>query len=80
MMRSDMIGLTILYFVMGWFLATGSGKTQWVRLIDICIYGPYLIYLSQQSDEYVISGYEKTFLLGFGATTITYNLRNYLRG
>lgn len=80
MLRNQMIGLTIVFFVIGWFFATGSSKTQWVRLVDICIYGPYLIYLSQQPEDYVISDTENMFLLFLGATTITYNLRNYLKG
>ncbi len=78
-MRNQMILLTIVFFVMGWVLATGTGKTQWVRLVDIVLYGPYLIYLSQQSESYQFSDLEKVFLLFLGATTITYNLRNYLR-
>jgi hypothetical protein len=80
MLRNQMMILTGLFLAMGWLLATGTGKTQWVRLVDILIYGPYLIYLSQQSEEYVISDGENVFLLFLGATTITYNLRNYLRG
>lgn len=75
-----MILLTIVFFGIGWFFATGSSKTQWVRLVDVFIYGPYLIYLSQQSEDYVISKGENIFLLCLGATTITYNLRNYLQG
>jgi hypothetical protein len=51
-------------------------KTQWVRLVDIFVYGPYLIYLSTK-DDYTFSEYEKLFLLFLGATTITYNARNY---
>ena len=70
-----MMILTGLFLVIGWLLATGTGKTQWVRLVDILIYGPYLIYLSQQSEEYVISDVENVFLLFLGATTIAYNLR-----
>lgn len=75
-----MIAFAIFFFVLGWFFARGTGKTQGIRLVDIFIYGPYLIYLSQQSEEYIISDLEKVFLLGLGATTITYNLRNYLKG
>ena len=75
-----MIGLSLVCFVLGWVFATGTGKTQWVRLIDILLYGPYLIYLSQQSETYRISKGEKLFLLFLGATTITYNLRNFLKG
>jgi len=68
--------LLILFLYVGWVFSTQ--KTQWVRLIDVFVYGPYLIYLSMQ-DQYVFSVYEKTFLLFLGATTITYNLRNYLQ-
>jgi hypothetical protein len=77
--RSTIIGFILFYLGLGWILATGTGKTQWVRIFDIVLYGPYLIYLSLQSESYVISDREKVFLVGLGATTITYNLRNYLR-
>ena len=70
--------LLIIFLYVGWVLATGSQKTQYVRLVDIFIYGPYLIYLSSQ-DNYEFSIYEKIFLLFLGATTITYNARNYLK-
>lgn len=70
--------LLIIFLYAGWFLATGLSKTQWVRLIDIFVYGPYLIYLSIHN-TYLFSSYEKLFLLFFGATTITYNARNYLK-
>lgn len=68
----------ILFSVIGWMFATGSGKAQWVRLVDVFLYGPYLVYLSFQSN-YVFSVAEKLFLAFLGATTVTYNLRNYLR-
>ena len=68
----------ILFSVVGWILATGSGKAQWVRLVDVLLYGPYLLYLSFQSN-YVFSTTEKLFLAFLGATTRTYNLRNYLK-
>ncbi len=68
----------ILFSVVGWAFATGSGKAQWVRLVDILLYGPYLLYLSFQTN-YVFSALEKLFLAFLGATTITYNLRNYLK-
>lgn len=66
----------ILFLYLGWILATGTQKTKWVRLVDIFVYGPYLIYLSTK-DDYTFSEYEKLFLLFLGATTITYNARNY---
>ncbi len=68
----------IAFSVVGWILATGSGKAQWVRLVDVFLYGPYLLYLSFQTN-YVFSALEKLFLAFLGATTITYNLRNYLK-
>jgi hypothetical protein len=68
----------ILFSVLGWILATGSGKAQWVRLVDILLYGPYLLYLSFQTN-YSFSTLEKLFLAFLGATTVTYNLRNYLK-
>ena len=79
MNRNQLIALTVVYLSMGWLFATGVGKTQWVRIFDIFLYGPYLIYLSFQDETYKISDREKMFLIGLGATTITYNLRNYLR-
>lgn len=79
MNRNQLIALTVVYLSIGWILATGAGKTQWVRIFDIFLYGPYLIYLSFQDETYKISDREKIFLIGLGATTITYNLRNYLR-
>lgn len=71
------VGL-LLFFAVGWFLATGSSKTQWVRLVDVLLYGPYLIYLSAQEGSYEFSTIEKVFLLFLGATTVSYNARNYL--
>ena len=69
--------LLIAFAVLGWILATGTSKTQGVRLVDIFIYGPYLTYLAFQ-ENYVFSVVEKVFLLFLGATTVTYNARNYL--
>ena len=70
--------LLIAFAVVGWVLATGTDKTQAVRLVDIFIYGPYLTYLAFQ-EEYVFSIAEKVFLLFLGATTVSYNARNFLK-
>jgi hypothetical protein len=67
----------ILFAVIGWVSATGLGKEQYVRILDILIYGPYLIYLATKQ-TYTFSIYEKIFLLLLGMTTITYNLRNFI--
>ncbi len=70
--------LIIFFAVLGWVLATGTNKTQVVRLVDIFVYGPYLTYLAFQED-YVFSTIEKLFLAFLGTTTISYNARNYLK-
>lgn len=69
--------LVIIFAITGWFLASGFGKTQYVRVIDVLLYGPYLIYLAFKQ-TYTFTLVEKIFLLFFGATTITYNLRNFI--
>ena len=73
-----LILLSIVFAILGWLLANGKSKTQYVRLIDIFVYGPYLTYLSFQT-EYVFSVFEKIFILFLGITTITYNSKNYLK-
>ena len=72
-----LIILSIIFSLIGWFLATGNSKTQYVRLLDVFIYGPYLTYLSFQTN-YTFTIVEKIFLLFLGITTITYNGKNYL--
>ena len=73
-----LIVLSILFSILGWIVATGNSKTQYVRLVDIFIYGPYLTYLSFQTN-YTFTIIEKIFLLFLGVTTITYNGKNYLQ-
>jgi hypothetical protein len=69
----------ILFLVIGWLLATGLDKGQYVRLLDILLYGPYLVYLAMK-DTYTFSMAEKMLLLFLGTTTVSYNLRNFLGG
>jgi hypothetical protein len=64
--------LIVPFFLIGWYFSHGV-KTQWVRLIDVFVYGPFLIWLSTQSAEWYII----LTLLFLGTTTISYNLRNY---
>jgi len=71
------VAIIAISFLIGWFSATGFGKGQGVRLIDIFLYGPYLIYLGMKK-TYTFSLIEQVFLLFLGATTITYNARNYV--
>ncbi len=38
---SEKVGVAILAFVLGWLIANGKQKAQWVRLLDILVYGPF---------------------------------------
>jgi hypothetical protein len=67
----------VVFAVIGWLAATGVEKTPYVRLIDVFLYGPYLVYLALKQ-TYTFSVGEKIFLLFLGTTTISYNLRNFL--
>jgi len=71
--------LVVLFAVIGWLSATGFGKGQYVRILDILLYGPYLLYLACKQ-TYTFSVGEKIFLLFLGTTTVSYNLRNFLGG
>ena len=72
-----LITFSIVFAIIGWMTANGKSKTQYVRLFDVFLYGPYLTYLAFQT-EYVFSLIEKLFLLFLGVTTISYNAKNYL--
>ena len=65
--------LIIIFLIIGW-LSTCGEKTQLVRLLDVFIYGPFLIWLGTREREMWI----KVFLYFMGATTLTYNLRNFI--
>ena len=76
--------LIIFSLVMGYITTTGT-KSQVIRLIDIFIIGPLMIYLGYTAYLANTSAlwYSSTKLLYlglifFGGTTITYNARNYL--
>ena len=67
----------LLSLLVGWYAASGKGKHQWVRLLDVFAYGPLLLLFAflPHSLTYKWVPY---FLIFLGATTITYNLRNYI--
>ncbi len=76
--------LIIVFAMYGWWMARGV-KTQWVRLLDVFVYGPFLLYLAFKSEIWdsgsasgTFGSLEQLFLLFLGATTVTYNARNYL--
>lgn len=72
-----LFAFSVIFAIIGWYTANGNSKTQYVRLVDIFIYGPYLTYLAIQP-AYVFTIFDKLFLLFLGITTITYNGKNYL--
>ena len=50
-------------------------KSQTVRLVDVFVIAPYLIFKSQKN---TLSNIDKQFLLVTGIATLFYNLSNYL--
>ena len=71
--------LIVIGLLLGW-VSTSGVKPQWVRLVDVFVYGPLLIYAGYLL--WNVSGELNKWIAGalviIGASTITYNLRNYL--
>lgn len=65
--------LFIIYAIIGW-ISTEGAKSQLVRLYDVLLLGPILIYLGFLQKNNIHSH----ILYFIGLTTITYNLKNYL--
>jgi len=51
-------------------------KSQRVRLVDVLVLGPYLIYLATKK---TLLPLDKGLLTVIGAATIFYNLNNYMK-
>ena len=51
-------------------------KSQTVRLVDVFVLGPFLIWAGTQGR---LSGWARLLLLVSGIATVLYNGRNYLR-
>lgn len=51
-------------------------KSQEVRLVDVLVLGPFLIWASQQRR---LTPATQSLLLISGVATVLYNARNYLR-
>jgi hypothetical protein len=62
--------LIIIFLILGWMTNIDIQK---LRLIDVIIYGPILLY----SGFIIENLFLKIMLLFIGSTTISYNLRNY---
>lgn len=56
-------------------ISTAGTKTQTIRLLDVFLIGPLMIYFGHNSN---VESIFSILLMFFGATTITYNLKNYL--
>jgi uncharacterized membrane protein len=55
-------------------ISTSGTKTQTIRLLDVFLIGPLMIYFGHRAEASLFS----ILLTFFGATTITYNLKNYM--
>ena len=72
------IVLIAIGLILGYITTTGV-KSQWVRLIDVFIYGPLLIWTgATQIKNSKYGDIIRVALIFFGATTISYNMRNYI--
>ena len=65
--------LIIIGLIIGWVSTSGT-KSQWVRLADVFLFGPLLIFAASQ----VGNVWLKIALIIVGASTMAYNLKNYL--
>ena len=63
-----LVGATLSYF------STEGVKSQFIRLIDILFFGPFLIWVALKEKNKLI----QIILLLMGISTIIYNLRNYI--
>ena len=61
------IGLIVFFLVVGW-LATTIVKSQWIRIGDVLLLGPFLIWAATQVEQW----WAKALLIAFGAATISY--------
>lgn len=55
------------------YISTAGTKTQAVRLLDVFLIGPLMMYFGHLGESVFAM-----LLVGCGAATITYNLKNYL--
>ena len=91
--KYTIIYITIIVGLYLGYISTGGSKSQTIRLFDILFIGPLMIFFGYNSfifncktitDLLYKNKNIKTLILlilsliFFGATTITYNLKNYL--
>lgn len=82
--------IIIIGLVLGW-ISTGGKKSQWIRIIDMLIIGPLMIYIgytgytrteypgTNKESIWTLECFIYLILIFFGSTTITYNLKNYIK-
>ena len=70
---------SIIIVLVGLYLghiSTAGTKTQGIRLLDVFLIGPLMIYFGHVGIK--ATSIFSLLLIFFGATTITYNLKNYI--
>ena len=72
-----LIILLFIFLLIGWISADSREKTQYVRLLDIFLYGPIMVYISLDNSNNLRFLF-RICLLIIGGTTITYNAKNYI--
>lgn len=73
-MNTIEISVIIFGLILG-YISTSGVKTQRIRILDIVVIGPLMIYFGVLHEPMNIFS---LLLIFFGATTMTYNLKNYL--
>ena len=68
------IFIVVIGLVLG-YISTSGIKSQKIRILDIGVIGPLMIYFGY---SYQPMNLFSLLLMFFGATTITYNLKNYI--
>ena len=72
-MNITQITVIIIGLIIG-YISTSGVKSQNIRILDIVVIGPLMIYFGY---SYQPMNIFSMLLIFFGATTVTYNLKNY---
>lgn len=73
-MNTTEISVIIVGLILG-YISTSGVKSQKIRILDIVVIGPLMIYFGVSREP---MDFFSLLLLFFGATTMTYNWKNYL--